>query len=968
MQGNPKIYDGNDIYYHVNNNLYNILSNIYLAEGQKINITGELTGTDEHIGITMETPGEFTSGLNSYGTHAMFKSDENYYYAGGNYNLQPVSTPMFELTTNGNNEAQMQSYWSKLQADISTQAESSGTVTLTRNYTAHPTDGPLTVGAGKTVTINMSTYRLNRNLLEPRADGCVIKNFGTLTLSGTGRIEGGYNDGNGGGIYNAGALTLQGSDNDNKYLAVSDNRVTNGHFGAGIFHDTSATLLAIQHNYYCLSNYIGSGSSNPSNVYLSHGKIITVNSLNSHSRIGITHEDNKIVFTSGLGWNSSNTLPFSADDSSTKYVARVSSGEAIIGPFYTISSAKTGEGSISIATKAVGGAEVLFSISAETGHVPYSLSYTPEGGAATPIACWDNATNYAFTMPDANTTVNVDFRQGGFCGATDHEHEMKYYLDESTSTLNFLTKDDGNCAMTSFASVNDVLWKGLNYTSVNLSNHMTSISPYAFFGSGISSISIPASVTSIGTFALANCQSLATLTVSGSNFIGDGNVLYNNDKCNLICYPAGLTAETYTLPNTVTAIEDGAFAYNTHLTTINVETGGTTTFSATDGVLYKGTELYCYPARKTGDVYDVASTVTAIKPYAFHNNNILKAVNFCEESVPTGGTAMFDNTTFKIMVKKDLKTGGVGKYDGTSPWSNAEYINRTYEMDLANAVVALAYDTYSYDDYAYEPVKPAVTSVTLTTGNLTQTLRSGIDYVAIDDGSYSNNTAVGNATVTITGAGGYAGTSKNRNFTIYRHLNISGATNYFTYFANEDLTLPNNYYHAYTITAINWTTGVVTLSGDLGYIPANKPVLVSSQNAWFCQINRDYYFTAHAAESPTAHHGNFKAETEAKMLDKLKSENGAEEIYVLRGNYFVRATSGTLPARHCYIFKRTDTGAPPAVLVINNEDGNGTTNIGSVENESLENGNEKIYDLSGRQVKAPGKGVYIINGKKIMIK
>ena len=40
----------------------------------------------------------------------------------------------------------------------------------------------------------------------------------------------------------------------------------------------------------------------------------------------------------------------------------------------------------------------------------------------------------------------------------------------------------------------------------------------------------------------------------------------------------------------------------------------------------------------------------------------------------------------------------------------------------------------------------------------------------------------------------------------------------------------------------------------------------------------------------------------------------------------------------------------------------------SVEDESLEIGNEKIYDLSGRQVKTPGKGVYIINGKKVVRK
>lgn len=53
---------------------------------------------------------------------------------------------------------------------------------------------------------------------------------------------------------------------------------------------------------------------------------------------------------------------------------------------------------------------------------------------------------------------------------------------------------------------------------------------------------------------------------------------------------------------------------------------------------------------------------------------------------------------------------------------------------------------------------------------------------------------------------------------------------------------------------------------------------------------------------------------------------------------------------------------------INNElliKANGTTGIDAIRTEA-ENG--KVYDLSGRQVKNPGKGIYIINGKKMVAK
>ena len=43
----------------------------------------------------------------------------------------------------------------------------------------------------------------------------------------------------------------------------------------------------------------------------------------------------------------------------------------------------------------------------------------------------------------------------------------------------------------------------------------------------------------------------------------------------------------------------------------------------------------------------------------------------------------------------------------------------------------------------------------------------------------------------------------------------------------------------------------------------------------------------------------------------------------------------------------------------------GVTGINAIRKEA-ENG--KVYDLNGRQVKTPRKGVYIINGKKVVVK
>ena len=723
-------------------------------------------------------------------------------------------------------------------------------------------------------------------------------------------------------------------------------------------------------------NYLFNSPTNysPNNVYLPSSKTITIGAggLSTSSTIYISHEDSHIEFTTELNWPSGTNLPFTPDDGN-KHISRTSTGEAIIGPFYTITKASATYGSITLSeTKAVEGAEVSVTVSPNTGYVPYSLTRKPtsEGTPVTDITTYPIDT-HTFTMPGEDTTVEAVFKQGGYCGNTGNENKMKYYLDGST--LKFTTNGEDVAMDNTFSSETDVSWKNLNYNAVSLSDHVTSISPYAFFGSNISSITIPSSVATIGAMAFANCSNLATVTVSGgAHFTSDANVLYTNGKTELICYPAGLDVPSYTLPNTVTTVRDGAFAYNTNLTTINVAAGGSS-FSATNGVLYNagGTVLYCYPAKKEGDVYDVASTVTEIKPYAFHNNNLLKAVNFCEASVPTGGEAMFNLTNFKIMVKKGLKVGNdASHYQGAAYWSN--YYSRIYEMDLANAIINLEYDNYVYETFDNPVVKPGVTSVKLTTGDYTQTLRSGIDYEAIGDGSYSNNNVVGTATVTITGAGGYDGTSSTMIFTIKRQLIISGASDYYSYYAKENLFAPEGIGTVYTVSGVNWSTGVVTVTNSgLGYLPENVPVLIYKQTYASGTMNGTYQLTAHAAGTPPTPCEYFKAETEDKTLDGLKALRSASEIYVLRGNNFVRATSGTLKARHCYLWKPIGGGGAgaPAQLSISFDDN--TTNIdlqADSTNDSITNSN--WYTLDGRKLegKPAKKGVYIKNGKKVVVK
>ena len=130
--------------------------------------------------------------------------------------------------------------------------------------------------------------------------------------------------------------------------------------------------------------------------------------------------------------------------------------------------------------------------------------------------------------------------------------------------------------------------------------------------------------------------------------------------------------------------------------------------------------------------------------------------------------------------------------------------------------------------------------------------------------------------------------------------------------------------------------------------------------------NGTYHVKKHASGASPSVSANFKGVLEAQNYSTLLTTNYASAIYVLKGGVFYRAYSGTLPANRCYIANPTaGARAIPDYLEIG--EGDGTTGLKSIENGELKIDN--YYDLSGRRVLYPTKGgVYIYNGKKIVIK
>ena len=199
-------------------------------------------------------------------------------------------------------------------------------------------------------------------------------------------------------------------------------------------------------------------------------------------------------------------------------------------------------------------------------------------------------------------------------------------------------------------------------------SNFTSIPNNAFqLCTNLTGIIIPNSVTtSIGTGAFDGCTSLSIIDVDAGNnaYSSQNGLLYNKDKTILIRYPEGKTGSTFTIPNgvisigdgaffdcpsltsvtipdSITSIGNGAFAGCTSLTTINVDAGNST-YSSQDGVLYNKakTVLIQYLAGRTGSTFTIPNSVTGIQGNAFDGCTSLTSV-IIPDSVTSIGYGVF---------------------------------------------------------------------------------------------------------------------------------------------------------------------------------------------------------------------------------------------------------------------------------------------------------------------------------------
>ena len=509
----------------------------------------------------------------------------------------------------------------------------------------------------------------------------------------------------------------------------------------------------------------------------------------------------------------------------------------------------------------------------------------------------------------------------GTCGKETPE-DVTWRLEGFTN--NYALFISGTGEMADYIYLNTRPWHNYseNIKTIVIENGVTSIVECAFCEcNGLTSISIPASVTSIDAEAFNGCSNLTTVTIPASvTSIGNYAFGYCSNLTS-IEIPASVTTigeeafnntalTSIEIPAIVTSIGNGVFNDCEKLTSITVAEGNANYSNDTNGALFNKdkTTLIKYPKGNNADSYEIPTSVTSICEKAFAGCEDLETV-----TLPPNVTSIGDETF-----------SGCGSLQSIEIPDNVTSIgNSAFEECSSLTTVNIPANVTSIGGQAFS-------------------------------GCYNLASVTLNSNPTIGGDAFFFNTTVTMNLAA---AEVDGA---------KWTTFYNNGYNFQADENTTVYKGTVNESSLM--LTEVEDKIVNSGTAVILKSSGNPVMTLTESGSSDTNGNDLKGLSERTEI--ATSAYSASTIYVM-GNKsnkfgFHKYTGTYMPANKAFLALGSGSSAPLRMVIDDDEE---TTGIASMA-DGIDDMSDEWYTLDGRKLnsKPTTKGLYIVNGKKVMIK
>ncbi len=486
-----------------------------------------------------------------------------------------------------------------------------------------------------------------------------------------------------------------------------------------------------------------------------------------------------------------------------------------------------------------------------------------------------------------------------------------------------------------------------NLRSIVIPEGVTTIKEYTFDGSGINSVTIPSSITSIEVHAFLGCRKLSEVRISdleawcnisfdkiypnGSNPLARAHhLILNGEEIKDLVIPETVTTlnvgvfyggsgfTSITIPNNITSIPEYSFSGCSGITSITLPE---------DLTMIKGNAFQGCSGLET---IIIPSKVEYVYQEAFAGCSNLKSV----KSLATTPPFLYENSFSNYEIPLSVPEGTRDTYLATSPWNKFKEIlsGSDTKYTLTYKVDGEVYKTYDLLEGAIITPEPAP-------------MKEGYDF----SGWSTIPATMPAENVTITGT--FSLITDEDEITIKSYGKGTYCSRYDLDFSDmENL-------KAFIVSGYDHKTNTIWLT-RVKSVPAGTGIIVKG-------IPGDY--RVKHVESLSVYANFLVGTTEDK---KIKDVEGEMTNFVLsKGEWYRFDGEITLPKGMAYLplplSKFAGTRSLTEVYEDNDE---GTTEIRTIEQGTVSREHDVWFNLQGQRVAKPGKGLYIHNGRKVVIK